>query len=68
MDGISVLVRGAQRAPLFLLPREGMVSRRRYWICQCFDLGFPSLQNCEKETLVKPPRLWDYIFAKTDSD
>ena len=37
----------------------------KHQICQCHDLGLPSLQNCKKEISVayKPPSLGHFMIA-----
>ena len=70
-----------QRDPMLLLTCEGPVRRSQLWtgkwaltryqVCHCLDVGFPSLQNCEKylPVVYKPPSLWfSVIAAWTDKE
>lgn len=39
----------------------------KHWICQCLDLGFPHLQNCEiKCLLFKPLCLWYLCYSSPE--
>ena len=60
MNGISALIKKNQRASSFLdvcghsekMSIFEEIGPPRHQICQCLDLGLPSIQYCEKEIYI----------------